>query len=173
MKIRSVRATPLSVPPPLGKFSLNTHVTFLNSAFSTFIPSGVTSSWTSPRRCQPAKAYKVAQIGPTQKLLAPKVSRWLGLTNGFMHRKGHSYNIWFWEPWKPAPLRCQCSGIMLFLLFFAFQQSVLHFDVVSAILDLTVLVNLLRKHPSFPGEQFAGKAQPIVKNIDQKSLKVQ
>ena len=171
--MRSVHAIPIPVPPPLGGFPLNTHVTFLNSAFSTFIPSGVTPSWTSPRRCWPAKAYKVAQMGPTEKLLAPKMSRWLGLANGPMHWKGHSCNIWFWKPWKPPPLGCRCSGIVLFLLFFAFQHSLLHFQVVSAILHLTVLVDLLRKHPSFPGEQYAGKAQPTARNTDQESSEVQ
>lgn len=147
MKMRSVHAIP--VPPPPRRFPLNARMTFLNSALSTFIPSGVTSSWTSPRRCWPVKAYEVAQTGPAQKLEVP---RWLGLANSSMHRKGHSCNTLFWEPWKPPPLGCQRSGLMLFLLFFVFQQSLLPFHVVSAILDVTVLVDLLQKHPSFPGE---------------------
>lgn len=60
--MRSVLGIPIPVPPPPGRGSLNSPpMTFPNSAFSTSSRSEVTSSWTSPRRCQP---YEVAQTGP-------------------------------------------------------------------------------------------------------------
>lgn len=73
-------------------------------------------------------------------------------------------------PWKPHPPQDTDVQALLFLLslpFFAFQQSLLLFQV-SAVPVITVLIVLPQKHLPFLGEQSG--VQSIGKNIDHKSF---
>lgn len=153
-KKSSLHVNPIPVPPLPGRFALNTHLTFCN--FLPFFLTRGNTQQDKPQEEQVTEGMRGPKWGQ-QKLQVPKVPGWWFCAQGRSQLEHLCWGASETTPWA-ADIQA-----WLFLLFSNLSSSFRF----SAIPVITVLVILLQKHLSCPGEQF--RVQFTRKHIDQKS----